>query len=100
MGSGLGPLARTTRSAKNTYRDNWIFVISDRGSRTDFVSCGHRLMRTIKPIELLVTVSFKHCCSSTPVLSTWWSSTALIGNTRFEGGFLLRCFQQLSRPNL
>ena len=22
------------------------------------------------------------------------------GNTRFEGGFLLRCFQQLSRPNL
>ena len=22
------------------------------------------------------------------------------GNTSFEGGFLLRCFQQLSRPNL
>ena len=22
------------------------------------------------------------------------------GNARFEGGFLLRCFQQLSRPNL
>ena len=22
------------------------------------------------------------------------------GNTRFEGGFLLRCFQQLSRPNI
>src|SRR5690606_36161596 len=57
-------------------------------------------MRTIKPIELLVPVSFTHCCASTPGLSTWWSSTALIGNTRFEGGFLLRCFQQLSRPNL
>ena len=22
------------------------------------------------------------------------------GNARFEGGFLLRCFQQLSRPNI
>jgi hypothetical protein len=41
--------------------------------------CGHRLMRTIKPIELLVPVSFTHCCASTPGLSTWWSSTALKG---------------------
>ncbi len=57
-------------------------------------------MRTIKPIELLVPVSFTHCCASTPGLSTWWSSTALIGNTRFEGGFLLRCIQQLSRPHI
>ena len=31
----------------------------------------------IKPIELLVPVSFTHCCASTPGLSTWWSSTAL-----------------------
>ena len=71
-----------------------------REKQTTQVVCGHRLMRTIKPIELLVPVSFTHCCASTPGLSTWWSSTALIGNTRFEGGFLLRCFQQLSRPNL
>ena len=55
-------------------------------------------MRTIKPIELLVTVSFMHYCTSTPVLSTWSSSTALIGNTRFQVGFPLRCLQRLSLP--
>jgi hypothetical protein len=36
-------------------------------------------MRAIKPIERLVLVSFMHCCTSTPSLSTWWSSTALKG---------------------
>jgi hypothetical protein len=36
-------------------------------------------MRTIKPIELLVPVSFTHYCASTSGLSTWWSSTALKG---------------------
>ena len=56
------------------------------------------VMRTIKSIELLVPVSFTHCCASTPGLSTWSSSTALIGNTRFEVGFPLRCLQRLSRP--
>lgn len=40
MGSGLGPLARTTRSAKNTFRDNWIFVISDLAEA--FASAGNR----------------------------------------------------------
>lgn len=55
-------------------------------------------MRVIKPIELLVPVSFMHCCTSTPGLSTWWSSTALIGRTGFEAGFPLRCFQRLSVP--
>ena len=54
----------------------------------------------IKPIELLVPVSFTHYCASTPGLSTWWSSTALIGKTSFEGGFPLRCFQRLSLPYL
>ena len=29
------------------------------------------VMRTIKPIELLVLVSFTHYCASTPSLSTW-----------------------------
>ena len=57
-----------------------------------------QVMRMIKPIELLVPVSFTHCCASTPGLSTWWSSTALIGNTRFEAGFPLRCLQRLSVP--
>lgn len=55
-------------------------------------------MGTKKSIELLVTVSFMHYCTSTPVLSTWSSSTALIGNTRFQVGFPLRCLQRLSIP--
>ena len=55
-------------------------------------------MRTIKPIELLVPVSFMHCRTSTPGLSTWWSSTALKGILVFKVGFPLRCFQRLSRP--
>ena len=48
-------------------------------SRSFHNLCGHRLMRTIKPIELLVPVSFTYCYASTPGLSTWWSSTALKG---------------------
>jgi len=36
-------------------------------------------MRAIKPIELLVPVSYTPCSASTPGLSTWWSSTALEG---------------------
>jgi len=36
-------------------------------------------MRVIKPNELLVKLSFMHCCTSTRFLSTWWSSTALQG---------------------
>ena len=56
------------------------------------------IMRAIKPIELLVPVSFTHCCASTPGLSTWWSSTALIGSTGFEVRFPLRCLQRLSSP--
>ena len=56
------------------------------------------IMRAMKPIELLVPVSFTHCCASTPGLSTWWSSTALIGSTGFEVRFPLRCLQRLSSP--
>jgi len=39
----------------------------------------HCIMRAIKSIELLVPVSCMHCCTSTPGLSTWWSSTTLEG---------------------
>ena len=35
-------------------------------------------IRPIKPIEQLVPVSFIHYCTSTPGLSTWWSSTVLM----------------------
>src|SRR6266496_487471 len=36
-------------------------------------------MRAIKPIERLVPVSCMHYCTSTPGLSTWWSTTVLKG---------------------
>ena len=49
-------------------------------------------------MERLVWVSFEHYCFSTPHLSTWWSSTALIAKPGFEMSFPLRCFQRLSRP--
>ena len=52
----------------------------------------------IKPIERLVLVSFMPYGTSTPSLSTWWSTTALMGNISFEMSFPLRCFQRLSRP--
>lgn len=52
----------------------------------------------IKPIEQLVPVSYVPYGTSTPGLSTWWSSTALIGKTSFEVGFTLRCIQRLSLP--
>ncbi len=57
-----------------------------------------QIMRAIKPIERLVPVSSTRHRAYTPGLSTWSSSTALIGSTRFEVGFPLRCLQRLSRP--
>ncbi len=56
------------------------------------------IMRAIKPIERLVPVSSTRHRAYTSGLSTWSSSTALIGSTRFEVGFPLRCLQRLSRP--
>ena len=49
-------------------------------------------------MERLVLVSCKDYSSSTPSLSTWSSSTALIGKISFEVSFPLRCFQRLSSP--
>ena len=45
-----------------------------------------QVMRTIKPIELLVPVSFMRCRTSTPGLSTW-SSTTTLREHSFRGGF-------------
>ena len=53
-----------------------------------------------KPIEQLVPVSFTPYGASTSGLSTWWSSTALIGSPGFEVGFTLRCIQRLSVPHI
>ena len=73
------------------------------GARAPGLSHNHPrprtvIMRAIKPIERLVPVSSTRHRAYTPGLSTWSSSTALIGSTRFEVGFPLRCLQRLSRP--
>ncbi len=46
----------------------------------------------------LVTLSCTPYGASTCVLSTWWSTTVLIGKPSFKAGFTLRCFQRLSIP--
>ena len=54
-------------------------------------------------LDLLVTVSYVHYCTSTSVLSTSSSSrglTTYVGISHLEGGFTLRCLQRLSRPGL
>ena len=68
-------------------------------------SCLLRMLERymIKPHEQLVLVSSMHCCTSTPSLSTLWSTRALqeslgFARSHLEVGFPLRCFQRLSRP--
>lgn len=61
--------ANSRRRRPNHTKHVWSFALSRRT----------RIMRVIKPIELLVPVSFMRCRTSTPGLSTWWSSTALKG---------------------
>ena len=67
--------------------------------RSSFVKCsiiGYAL-------DLLVTVSYVHYCTSTSVLSTSSSSrglTTYVGISHLEGGFTLRCLQRLSLPDL
>ena len=60
----------------------------------------HCLMRTIKPIELLVPVSstrhFVPRFHTRPINVVVFHGSQ--GSTRFEVGFPLRCFQRLSRP--
>ena len=97
-GIGWGHLAIATRSANRIINaGSWFFSLK-RSVRRHRSRDEHWRMRTIKPIELLVPVSSTSYLASTSGLSTWWSSTALIGNTRFQVGFPLRCFQRLSRP--
>ena len=89
-GIGCSRSAITTRSAKGTETNKKLVFRA--------LSRWILRMRTIKSIELLVPVSCMHYCTSTSGLSTWWSSTALIGNTRFKVSFPLRCLQRLSSP--
>src|SRR5690606_25545529 len=72
------------KSCFETSRHAAIFVLPLCGPFRTF-----RRRWRIKPVERLVSVSFTHCCASTPDLSTWWSSTVLIGIPGFEASFLL-----------
>jgi len=55
-------------------------------------------MRAIKPIERLVPVSYMRCrtYNTRPINVVVYHGSQ--GNSRFEVGFPLRCFQRLSRP--
>ena len=79
-GIGFKLLARTTRPAKDKETKQAVMM---RVHASDLVTGPAALwtlkMRAIKPIERLVPVSYMHYCTSTPGLSTWWSSTVLKG---------------------
>ena len=71
-GIGLRLFAITTRPAKHKETKQAFEVFAHNALWT-------LKMRAIKPIERLVPVSCMHCCTSTPGLSTWSSSTVLKG---------------------
>ena len=86
-GIGCSRSAITTRSAKTHVVSRSCCLVPCQLRLDTIARCdGHRVMRTIKPIELLVPVSFMRCRTSTPGLSTWSSSTAL-REYSFSGGF-------------
>jgi hypothetical protein len=86
-GIGCGALAITTRSSKRAEQSkNAVgrptgFEISNSAGCTtrNALSLPLHMTAAIKPIERLVPVSFMRYRTSTPGLSTWWSSTALKG---------------------
>ena len=81
-GIGCSRSAITTRSAKRTLFEKLLSF----GAVRRAVAPRAQVMRTIKPIELLVPVNFMRCRTSIPGLSTWSSSTAL-REYSFQGGF-------------
>ena len=54
----------------------------------------------IKPIGKLVSLSSTRYRASTRDLSTWWSTTSLMGKCHLRMGLALRCFQRLSLPHI
>ena len=54
----------------------------------------------IKPIRKLVSLSSTRYRASTRDLSTWWSTTSLMGKCHLRMGLALRCFQRLSLPHI
>ena len=67
-----------------------VFSLRGRGAAQPRSAAKRKL--EIKPIERLVPVSFMRCRTSTPGLSTWWSSTALKGYLVLRGASRLDAF--------
>ncbi len=78
-----------------------------------FLFCPQQLVRVVaeqmpaaaheQALDLLVPVSFIHCCMSTSGLSPRRLQGVLLlsnGISLLEGGFTLRCLQRLSLPDL
>jgi hypothetical protein len=93
-GIGLKLLARTTRPAKDKDTKQAVVWLETRvighpshmrwrkalfEERVLVIAVWIQKMRAIKPIERLVPVSYMRCRTSTPGLSTWWSTTVLKG---------------------
>src|SRR5947209_1085453 len=55
----------------------------------NFICAVLRVNFMVKPNGLLVTVSSTHYCAYTSVLSTWWSSTALLRSFTSLGDLIL-----------
>ena len=75
---------------------SWIFVLGTYIIRFS-------LFLREQALDLLVSVSYKHYCSSTSDLSTLLSARGLTtlryGISYLEASFTLRCFQRLSHPH-
>ena len=107
MGSGGAPALSATRSTdhplcphpggRGAGGGGW--ASPGMGGRSRVGGCGCR-WRGSRSIGRLGPVSCTRRRASTPGLSTWWSTTALMARPGFAVGFPLRCLQRLSCPNL
>ena len=95
-GIGLRLLARTTRPAKDKAEANNCLVFLDHSRMTrqsvDIENESNQANRTISTGKLHALLHFH----IRPINVVVFHGSQ--GNTRFEVGFPLRCFQRLSRP--
>ena len=116
MGSGVWPLAMTTRSSEGRFQDPGVRIQELVRSRAlsvpdswNLVPGTWRLPHARKASLRFARIKAERAISTGQLHALLRFHTRPIdvvvfhgsqGNTSFEGGFLLRCFQQLSRPNL
>ena len=69
-----------TRKLFPSFQADWFLIERSQKRLSEHICLATSVFRPlirIKPIELLVPVSYAYCYASTPGLSTWWSITAL-----------------------